>query len=201
MIVKNENGPHLLRCLDSVRPFITSWAIVDTGSTDGTQSQIRRYMADIPGQLIEREWVYDFAHSRNQALQLARESGARLAMNIDADDYVEVAAWHPRRLRRLRPLTADACLFTCIEGDTVSTRFTFARLAAPIYWTGRVHEELVRADGLPLTRVVDSWYITRMTRDGAASRDPAAKIAHYIRCMTGGTQQGPASDSGDGRQP
>lgn len=36
MIVKNE-APVIRRCLDSVRPLITNWVIVDTGSTDGTQ--------------------------------------------------------------------------------------------------------------------------------------------------------------------
>ena len=35
MIVRNE--AHVInRCLDSVRPYVTHWAIVDTGSTDGT---------------------------------------------------------------------------------------------------------------------------------------------------------------------
>ena len=37
MIVKNE--AHVIRrCLDSVRPHITHWVIVDTGSTDRTRT-------------------------------------------------------------------------------------------------------------------------------------------------------------------
>jgi glycosyltransferase involved in cell wall biosynthesis len=37
MIVKDE--AHVIRrCLGSVRPLIDSWVIVDTGSSDGTQS-------------------------------------------------------------------------------------------------------------------------------------------------------------------
>jgi len=36
MIVKNE--AHVIRrCLESVRPLIDTWLIIDTGSTDGTQ--------------------------------------------------------------------------------------------------------------------------------------------------------------------
>ena len=71
MIVKNESRV-IERCLRSAKPFIHSWAISDTGSTDGTQDIIRRVMADVPGELIERPWV-DFAHNRNQALELAKK--------------------------------------------------------------------------------------------------------------------------------
>ena len=49
MIVKNE-APVIARCLDSVRPLITHWVIVDTGSTDGTQDIIREHSARSSGQ-------------------------------------------------------------------------------------------------------------------------------------------------------
>ena len=62
MIVKNE-AKVIERCLASVRPILSYWTIVDTGSTDGTQDIIRQFMADIPGELYERPWK-DFAHNR-----------------------------------------------------------------------------------------------------------------------------------------
>ena len=83
MIVKNE-ATVIRRCLDSVKPFITHWVIVDTGSTDGTQDIIREYMADLPGTLYEREWQ-DFAHNRSEALALSRPL-ADYSLVIDADD-------------------------------------------------------------------------------------------------------------------
>lgn len=83
MIVKNE--AHVIRrCLDSVRPIIDHWIIVDTGSTDGTQDIIRAAMANLPGTLVERPWV-DFATNRNEALKLARRH-ADYVLIIDADD-------------------------------------------------------------------------------------------------------------------
>src|ERR1043166_3017834 len=53
MIVKNE-APVIRRCLDSVRPLIDAWTIVDTGSTDGTQDVVCDALRDLPGQLHER---------------------------------------------------------------------------------------------------------------------------------------------------
>ena len=43
MIVKNE-AHVILRCLASVKPWIDSWCIVDTGSSDGTQEIIQNYL-------------------------------------------------------------------------------------------------------------------------------------------------------------
>ena len=45
MIVKDE-APVIERCLRSVKPWIDHWVIVDTGSSDGTQAMIRKFMAD-----------------------------------------------------------------------------------------------------------------------------------------------------------
>lgn len=86
MIVKNESAV-IKRCLDSVRPLIDRWVIVDTGSTDGTQDLIKDIMTGIPGELHERPWR-DFGSNRTEALELARASGAEYAMVVDADEVM-----------------------------------------------------------------------------------------------------------------
>ena len=85
MIVKNES-PVIHRCLASVRPWIDHWVIVDTGSSDGTQDQVRAALAGVPGSLHERPWQ-DFAHNRNEALDLARAQ-ADYVLFIDADEQL-----------------------------------------------------------------------------------------------------------------
>src|SRR5690242_19150411 len=70
MIVKNESAV-IRRCIDSVRPLIDYWVIVDTGSTDGTQKIIKNHLKDIPGELYQRPWK-NFEHNRNEALTLAK---------------------------------------------------------------------------------------------------------------------------------
>ncbi len=83
MIVKNES--HVIhRCLSSLKHLIDYWVIVDTGSTDGTQKTIKKYLDDIPGELHERPWV-NFGHNRNEALDLARGK-CDYMLFIDADD-------------------------------------------------------------------------------------------------------------------
>ena len=83
MIVKDE-APVILRCLNSVKPIIDYWVIVDTGSSDGTQDLIRSFMQDVPGELHESNWV-NFSHNRNEALLLAKNKGDYVLF-IDADE-------------------------------------------------------------------------------------------------------------------
>src|ERR1700722_17972902 len=73
MIVKNESKV-IQRCLDSVKPHIDYWVIVDTGSTDGTQEIIKKHMKGIPGKLYERPWK-NFGESRSEAFDLAKGKG------------------------------------------------------------------------------------------------------------------------------
>jgi glycosyltransferase involved in cell wall biosynthesis len=88
LIVKNE--AHVMeRCFECNFPYVTSWCIVDTGSTDGTQELIQRLAdkAGKPGKLYERPWV-NFGHNRSEALQLARDMDPKpdWLFMTDADD-------------------------------------------------------------------------------------------------------------------
>lgn len=87
MIVKNEKKV-LARCLASVRPFIDYWVIADTGSSDGTQAEIRSCLQEIPGILYERPWV-DFAHNRNEVLKASQNKGDYILL-IDADETLSL---------------------------------------------------------------------------------------------------------------
>lgn len=88
MIVKNE-APNIIRCLESVAPYIDYYIICDTGSTDDTKAIIKDFFNSkfISGEIHDHKWV-DFGTNRSQALKLCFGK-TRWALMIDADDNIE----------------------------------------------------------------------------------------------------------------
>lgn len=70
MIVKDE-AQALRLSLPKLKPLISSWCIVDTGSTDDTQAVVLTELEGLPGQIHSRPWV-NHAHNRTEAFGLAR---------------------------------------------------------------------------------------------------------------------------------
>lgn len=169
MIVKNE-APVITRCLASVKPWIGRWVIVDTGSTDGTQDLIRNFLRDIPGTLHERPWK-NFAHNRNEALELARAQGDYLLF-IDADEQLQVPpgfAWPA--------LTADGYTFTCRMDGWEYQRNSLVATRVPWRWEGVLHEYLTAAQHGPWQALPGP--VVQVSHDGARARDPDT----YLRDM------------------
>jgi len=162
MIVKDE-APVIARCLDSVLPFLDTWAIVDTGSSDGTQKIIAEQLAEVPGELIERPWV-DFAHNRTEALEHAR-GRADYILLIDADEVLEAPDGF-----RFPPLRADAYDFDVhYEGITYRRR-QLLRAALPWRYHGVLHEYVHCSEARTIGRI--DGVRTHVYHDGARARDP-----------------------------
>ncbi|MFD7442554.1 glycosyltransferase [Streptomyces sp. NPDC059909] len=132
MIVKDE-APTIRRCLESVRPLIDTWVIVDTGSTDGTQDVIRDVYSDLPGELYERPWK-GFDGSRTEAIELARDRADYLLF-IDADDLMEVEPGF-----RMPELTHDAYSVALHHGSIIHWRPALVSTRLPWRYVGVLHE-------------------------------------------------------------
>jgi len=135
MIVKNETKV-IKRCLESVKPFIDTWVIVDTGSTDGTQRLIKKIMKGVPGKLYERPWV-NFAYNRNEALSLAKDK-ADYILFIDADDLLTYAESFKKP-----HLDKDAYYLKIQYGNIAYNRIQLVKSRLDWMWMGVVHEALV----------------------------------------------------------
>nr|WP_207801866.1 glycosyltransferase [Phenylobacterium hankyongense] len=162
MIVKNE-APVIRRCLDSVRPIIDYWVIVDTGSTDGTQDIIRAHLAGLPGELHERPWR-DFAFNRSEALALARPHAA-YSLIIDADDALELKAGF-----ELPELDADALMVDIADGGITYQRMQLVANRLPWRYEGVLHEFLTCEGSAPPGHL--DGVVMRRNHDGARRRDP-----------------------------
>jgi glycosyltransferase involved in cell wall biosynthesis len=162
MIVKNE-AKVIARCLESVKPFIDSWVIVDTGSTDGTQAIIRSLMADLPGELHERPWK-DFGHNRSEAIELARGKGDYLFV-MDADDLVVA----PPRFA-FPKLTHDSYQLRVEDAGTSYLRLHVFRSNLDYRYVGVLHEVLTSAGTRTMGRLDGIVY----KRAGGGARSVSA---------------------------
>lgn len=162
MIVKNEAAV-IERCLASVKSIVSSWVIVDTGSTDGTQEIVRSVMAGIPGELHERPWV-DFGHNRTEAIELARGK-ADYDLVIDADDVLVA----PEKFV-MPELTADSYDMKIEDGGTTYFRTQLFRGDLDFRYVGVLHEVVLPAQTRSRGRLDGLVY--RRIQDGARSADP-----------------------------
>jgi len=163
MIVKNE-APVIRRCLSTVKPWIDTWVISDTGSTDGTQKIILDFMKDIPGQLIEEKWV-DFSYNRNQVLEIAKTL-SDFSLFIDADEE-----FFPNPDVFELPMDCDYYSIQINEGISFHERVFFLRNACQIFWAGVLHECLA-SNQVYRKGFWDQGFILSNSHEGNRSQDP-----------------------------
>jgi len=163
MIVKDEAAV-IVRCLASIKPFIDYWVIVDTGSTDGTQEVIKKYMYDIPGVLYQSNWV-NFSYNRNEALRLSDNKGEYILF-IDADEQ-----FLPDPDFSFSFLKGDyyLCPFTMENGQQFQ-KVLVIKNSPHFFWVGAVHEMIANDEKTCRGILVDKAKVAYLS-GGYRSRD------------------------------
>jgi glycosyltransferase involved in cell wall biosynthesis len=166
VIAKNE--AHVIaRCLQSAKPIVDAWVVVDTGSTDATREIARDVMRDLPGEVVDRPWR-GFAASRTESLELAR-ARADYTLVLDADDVFEYA-----RGARFPELTLAGYALVIHDGPFQYPRIVLMRSSDPWRFVGAMHERAV-CDGFPPTGLVEG-IVYRRIGGGARSLDPQTAL-------------------------
>jgi len=183
MIVKNESAV-IKRCLDSVKPVIDYWVVVDTGSTDGTQEIIKDYLKDIPGELHERPWR-NFGENRTEALQLAKGKCSYILF-MDADDVLKFTD-----KIEFPPLTSD--LYNMWRGseDFTYQKPQLVKDSLPWKWVGVTHEYL-GCDAPYTSTLLET--VRYVTGSGGHRSQGSRKFLENIKLLEDGLKKEPNNE-------
>jgi glycosyltransferase involved in cell wall biosynthesis len=168
MIVKDEEAV-ISRALTSAIPYINSWLIVDTGSSDNTKFIINTVLAGISGEIIDRPWV-NFGHNRTEALELCKEKGMDWAIMLDADDNLAgtvppSSIWSNENL--------DGFIMQIRHGSVIHQRVHIFHLVAKWIYEGVVHEyPRCTTKEKPTLGILPPETYMETRCEGARSRDP-----------------------------
>ena len=136
MIVKDE--AHVLRrCLESAKGIVSSYVILDTGSSRETFLEQQKIILDVlgpEGEYSQVEWE-GFAGTRNKALRLGR-GRADYILSLDADEV----------LVKTGETALDAPLYSIAvtpDNEVFNWRELLIASSCPATWDGDIHEHLV----------------------------------------------------------
>ena len=137
LIVRDE-AHHLPACLQSLNGVVDEVVVVDTGSTDGTDTIAR----DAGAVVLERRWDGDFSAARNHGLDACR---GRWILYIDADERLRPVARHDLEalLEADREHVAFRLLLRPRVGWTPYREFRVWRNDPRIRFHNVIHEQIV----------------------------------------------------------
>lgn len=180
-IVKNE-AKVIKRMIDSAKPFINKWCIVDTGSTDGTQEIVRQELEDLPGVFCQREFT-DFSTERNFALEKARELETDYVLVLDAD---EVFIALPNST--MPELTIDAYAIRMQIGNTNQVRIQLFKNDPNFKYVGRAHEVLQIPENY-VANMLEGFAIISI-EDPITEEQKLQKHANYAKLLEKDLEEG-----------
>jgi tetratricopeptide (TPR) repeat protein len=167
MIVKNS-GEVLRNCLNSIKPYIDHWTILDTGSVDNTPDIIREEMKGIDGNLYFEDFV-DFSTTRNRSLELSSKT---CKYTIILDDSYELFGGGQLRNFLLQTDKDAFCIkIGQFNGNVLENYYFSLRIIKSclnLRYKGRVHEVIdynnfyyIENDGVFINDIEDFEHVVR----------------------------------------
>lgn len=140
LIVRDE-ARCIVRCLESVRPWVDTMTVLDTGSTDDTLALAHQCGAEVH----HLAWPNDFAKARNHALDLA---DADWNLVLDADEWIESGGEILRGWIEGAPRLGRIAVHSQFDDDGTTRQdvsWITRLLPRGVRFAGRVHEQAVSA--------------------------------------------------------
>ena len=189
MIVKNEEQI-LERLLDSVLPYIDSYCICDTGSTDNTQKLIRQFFSkhNIPGIVFE-ESFQDFGHNRTVALQKCLDmEDVDYILFLDADMIFWVDPKIP--VNAFKNHLTKGEVFYVFQGNQgfQYKNIRIVKKNPELYYWGVTHEYLVIPKGSPSQDIPLNQVFIKDIGDGGSKQN---KFLRDIELLEKGLEKHP----------
>lgn len=190
MIVKNESRI-ITRLLESVLPYIDTYCICDTGSTDNTKELITSFFLEkgVPGKIVVEPFK-DFGYNRTFALKACDEMPADYALLLDADMKFWVNPNITGQQFR-QSLTED--IYHIYQGSETFfyKNARIARLRKGIEYWGVTHEYVKSPDNTTFGTFERSDIFINDIGDGGCKTD---KISRDIQLLTNGLIEYPDND-------
>jgi tetratricopeptide (TPR) repeat protein len=139
-IVKNS-GLVWRDSLRSFLPFVDSYCICDTGSTDDTINITKQELVSLPGYLFEEKFIH-FSHNRNRVLEEAEK-------HCPSDYYLMIDdSFFLIHGERMRPFIIDnPVLYYCFSVQNEETTYLSGRITTRgMRYKYRVHESVDTTD-------------------------------------------------------
>jgi len=181
-ITKNEEE-NIRKSIKSVAAITDELIVVDTGSTDGT---IR--IAEESGAKVRSfDWVDDFSAARNFAL---KQASGDVIIFLDADEWFSPALDGADRDEIFKIFKSNKfdCIYSSLQSINESGGIINTIKLARIYYrrnkmhfAGRIHEQMVRADGGKLIAYLAEKWMVKHT--GYAESKAEAKAKRNIGLM------------------
>lgn len=197
MIVKNESNI-ILRLLETVAPWIDSYCICDTGSTDNTEEVIQTFFESrqLPGRIYKepfRDFGYNRSHALHECERSMRDSGlADYVLLLDADMKLWVNTdVFPNKDKLCQALVGHDAIRLLQGSDQfhyINTRIVKTGIGAT-YW-GVTHEFLQLPSKTDVTKTTfrESDMFVVDIGDGGAKAD---KFERDIRLLRQGLLENP----------
>ena len=170
---KNEAAT-VRQTLESVKPFIDRWTVLDTRSTDETSGIVLRtlHLCENPVRgLLHGDDFVDYATTRNRVLELAEEQHAVFTLTMSADETLSGGEALRAFLESHRDAPEGAY---CVMMQTGSRMWPYSRVlrtGAGWRYVGKIHERPVGPNGEVAGPLIPGVLITH------TPSDPERKIA------------------------